>query len=97
MRHPLGFPPRSLSFWTSILTVTGLFIPNKKVRAIAGFAGMLCGLGGAGMVYERTAQRANIPREPVQIIRHANAAELKNMAAHLIFGIIGATELLKES
>lgn len=83
------FSPKTISFWTSIAAVIGLFIPNRKAQAIAGYAGLVCGLGGAGMVYERVASRAECPREPVHVARHATTEEHASLWLHLLFGAVG--------
>lgn len=89
------FPIKTLSFWTSTLTILGLFSPSKKLRTVTGYAGLICGLGGAGVVYERIAEREGIAREPVQIGRNATPEDLYSLLLHLVFGAIGLAGIIK--
>lgn len=89
------FSPKTISFWTSVIAVTGFFSRSERVRLLAGYAGLICGLGGAGMVYERVAARADCPREPVHVARNATAEDHASLWLHLLFGAIGLATIYK--
>ena len=89
------FGPKTLSFWTSVAAVLGALSPNKHVRFVSGYAGLVCGLGGAGMVYERVAERANCPREPVHVALNATGDEHASLWLHLLFGAVGLATIYK--
>jgi len=89
------FSPKTVSFWTSVISVFGIFVPNKHVRLVSGYAGLVCGLGGAGMVYERIAEREGCPREPVHVAMKATKDEHASVWLHLVFGGVGLMAVYK--